>query len=336
MTPDYKKIFQENTKGTELEGSYLVAPDDTIEFECTRCGKCCKDRTGDNSILLTAIDVYNAAKALGITCPEFVREYCNVSTGPDTGIKIVSLKCDKKTGYCLLHSFDKNGLSACSIHKAKPVLCALHPLGYVYKDKNTDYPYGDLRFFKTPSCAKSQHGVRARISGITSLLPCTIEEIDTASDLRYHNAGFAPMLNIVRNHAYMNIAMLSLEGITDLNIPDDMQKTSEQFFNLFKSRFGVPQFLRGTEEPERKEHIMKVFDSIMDIGEANLACSYTNYDTSKPFLNQVDSNREGLEETLAYLKAMSENIIKYYTEGRSSKVRAGMTELLKSNPSMLD
>jgi len=336
MTSEYQEIFKKETQGTGLENAFLVAPDDTIEFECTRCGKCCKDRTGDDSILLTAIDIYYAAKALGITCHDFVKTYCEVATGHDTGVKVVSLKCDKKTGYCLLHSFDKGGLSACSIHKAKPTLCALHPLGIVYKDKDPDYPYGDLRFFKTPSCARSQHGVRTKVSDIIALLPGTIEEIDMASELRYHKAGFARMLNIVRNHAYMNIAMLSLEGTKEMNIGLEMQRASEQFYNLFKSRFGIPQFLREADETERQAHIMEVCDRIIDIGESNLACSYTNYDTGKPFLEQAEANKEELEGTLALLREMSDNIIRFYTEGRSSKIKVAMTELLGSNPVSTD
>lgn len=101
--------------------SMKIGLDDSFRFHCTECGKCCVDR---EDILLTPRDLFNAAKALNLTLPAFVKEYCECYIGQDSRMPIVRLKPRGSIKRCSLLK-DRR----CSIHKAKPAVCAMFPIG---------------------------------------------------------------------------------------------------------------------------------------------------------------------------------------------------------------
>ena len=55
--------------------------DDTFQFQCDQCGKCCINR---EDIVMSPLDMYNAAKALNLTIPEFFDQYCESYIGPSS------------------------------------------------------------------------------------------------------------------------------------------------------------------------------------------------------------------------------------------------------------
>ena len=95
--------------------------DDTFQFECRECGKCCKNR---KDILLTTQDLYNIAKYLGRMIDEIVGRYCYVYIGESSRIPVVKLNPVGSDNVCPLLR-DKH----CIVHKVKPIVCALFPLG---------------------------------------------------------------------------------------------------------------------------------------------------------------------------------------------------------------
>jgi Fe-S-cluster containining protein len=95
--------------------------DDTFQFKCKACGKCCNDR---HDILLTSRDLYNIAHELGRTPEYIIERYCDVYVGESSRIPIVRLRPTGPKESCPLLR-DKR----CIVHKAKPVVCALFPLG---------------------------------------------------------------------------------------------------------------------------------------------------------------------------------------------------------------
>ena len=101
--------------------SMKIGLDDTFQFHCAECGKCCVDR---EDILLTPRDLFNAAAALKMTPPDFVKEYCECYIGQDSRMPIVRLKPRGSIKRCPLLK-DQH----CSIHKAKPAVCAMFPVG---------------------------------------------------------------------------------------------------------------------------------------------------------------------------------------------------------------
>ncbi len=98
-----------------------IGVEDHFRFHCTQCGKCCINR---EDILLNPKDLYNISKELGITPQETITQYCEVYLGQSSRIPIVRLKPRGSVKRCPLLKDRK-----CSVHRAKPTVCALFPLG---------------------------------------------------------------------------------------------------------------------------------------------------------------------------------------------------------------
>ena len=98
-----------------------IGPEDRFHFHCKRCGKCCINR---EDILLNPKDLYNISKELVLTPQDTVAQYCEVYLGQSSRIPIVRLKPRGSIKRCPLLK-DRR----CSVHRAKPTVCALFPLG---------------------------------------------------------------------------------------------------------------------------------------------------------------------------------------------------------------
>ena len=98
-----------------------IGTDELFRFHCKMCGKCCINR---EDILLTPRDIYNMSKELRITTQELLDTYCEAYIGCDSRMPIVRLKPRGSIKRCPLLKDRK-----CSVHKAKPVLCAMFPIG---------------------------------------------------------------------------------------------------------------------------------------------------------------------------------------------------------------
>lgn len=125
----------------ENPDKYMVGLDDTFQFKCRGCGKCCKQR---EDILLTAKDLFKIAKYFGKSPAEIVDEYCEYYIGPDSRVPIVRLQPQGVNHTCPFLIGKR-----CKIHDVKPAVCALFPLGRtmmvdnISKDPNNpDYKIG--------------------------------------------------------------------------------------------------------------------------------------------------------------------------------------------------
>ena len=98
-----------------------IGLDDPFKFHCTMCGKCCINR---EDILLTPRDIYNMSKELGMRPGDFFHAYCEYYIGSNSRMPIVRLKPRGSVQRCPLLKDRK-----CSVHKAKPVVCAMFPIG---------------------------------------------------------------------------------------------------------------------------------------------------------------------------------------------------------------
>jgi len=98
-----------------------LGPDDTFQFKCYGCGKCCKNR---EDILLNAQDVYRMAKHLKLEPKQLIERYCEAYVGEQSFVPVVRLRPRGKYNACPLLQ-DKR----CGVHAAKPTVCALYPLG---------------------------------------------------------------------------------------------------------------------------------------------------------------------------------------------------------------
>ena len=139
--------------------------DDTFEFECRQCGQCCHNR---DDLVLTAYDIFRIARHLSVTPLEVIKKYCESYIGDESRIPVVRAKPKQHDGVC---PFLRKG--KCSIHAAKPVVCAVFPLGRVYNTNNEEF----YIFQKVRCGAKSTHTVREWIREFG------IPEIDTIGRL---------------------------------------------------------------------------------------------------------------------------------------------------------
>lgn len=135
-----------------------IGVDEPFRFHCTMCGKCCYHR---EDILLNPKDVYNVSKELGLPPQEMIEQYCETYIGGDSRMLIVRLKPRGSVQRCPLLKNHK-----CSVHKAKPAVCAMFPIGRCLKMDEAgkkDITTDDILYiFQDPGCGDTEetHTVR--------------------------------------------------------------------------------------------------------------------------------------------------------------------------------
>ena len=133
--------------------------DEPFKFHCDMCGKCCIHR---EDILLNAKDIYNMAKELQMEPVDMFKKYCETYIGESSRIPIVRIKPRGSIKRCPLMKEHK-----CSVHKAKPTVCAMFPIGRCIKmdasNQNVEINTSDIRYiFTDPGCGDNSetHTVR--------------------------------------------------------------------------------------------------------------------------------------------------------------------------------
>ena len=145
--------------------SMTIGLDDTFKFHCDQCGKCCTHR---ENIILSPMDIFKMAKELKMTPVEFYHEYCVFNIGEHTRMPIVRLASEGKDTHCVLLKNHR-----CSVHKVKPAVCAMFPLGRYMSFEKDDYNAESIDTSKVkyllqpPECGDESetHTVREWLSG---------------------------------------------------------------------------------------------------------------------------------------------------------------------------
>ena len=145
--------------------SMTIGLDDTFKFHCDQCGKCCTHR---EDIILSPMDIFKMAKELKMTPVEFYHEYCVFNIGEHTRMPIVRLASEGKDTHCVLLKNHR-----CSVHKVKPAVCAMFPLGRYMSFEKDDYNAEAIDTSKVkyllqpPECGDESetHTVREWLSG---------------------------------------------------------------------------------------------------------------------------------------------------------------------------
>lgn len=126
-----------------------LKPGDTFNFNCDMCGNCCRKRR--EPILLTGFDIFRAAQILCVTMEEVIEKNLEGYIGPDSHLPLYVLT-ERLDGSC---RFLRKG--KCLIHKSKPVVCALFPLGRMYDARDNSFHY----FVNAGSCHPNRGPGRA-------------------------------------------------------------------------------------------------------------------------------------------------------------------------------
>lgn len=142
----------------------IIGMDEPFKFHCTQCGKCCLHR---EDILLTAKDLFQIARKFQVKPAEVLEQYCETYIGPDSRLPIVRVKSRGNVKRCVFLKDRK-----CAIHDVKPVVCAIFPIGRVFKlepGEDTSQSDGMLKvqyIFTNPGCGddSKQHTVKEWLS----------------------------------------------------------------------------------------------------------------------------------------------------------------------------
>ena len=133
--------------------SMKIGLDETFQFHCTMCGNCCINR---EDILLSPKDIYNMSKELGAATDKFFERYCEVYIGSDSRIPIVRLNPHEADRRCPLLKKAK-----CRVHRAKPTVCAMFPIGRCIMADNPQEGLKDINtshvqyIFNNPGCGNA-------------------------------------------------------------------------------------------------------------------------------------------------------------------------------------
>ena len=98
-----------------------LAPGDPFSFVCAGCGDCCRQR---RDLVLSGYDLYRIARRLQLSPRIVAGAFCKSYIAPQSCLPSIRLTPDPSTGNCRF--FEGN---ACAIHSARPLACALYPLG---------------------------------------------------------------------------------------------------------------------------------------------------------------------------------------------------------------
>lgn len=114
--------MKDNRMGFDLAymETHKLGLDDTIQFRCKACGKCCKHR---DDVILTPYDLFRIARSLVRTPAEIIERYCVVYGGKDSHMPIVKIDPVPPDNTCPFLRDRK-----CIVHKDKPLVCAVYPL----------------------------------------------------------------------------------------------------------------------------------------------------------------------------------------------------------------
>lgn len=133
-----------------------VGLDDPFPFVCAGCGDCCRAR---RDIVLSGLDLYRLARRLRLPPALVAEAFCRETAGLLPGL---CLKPSRRTGNCPF--FEAN---ACTVHEARPLACALYPLGQAI-----DLDTGLAEYYLQPPLCGARAGER---DGVRTLRTCLEE-----------------------------------------------------------------------------------------------------------------------------------------------------------------
>ena len=218
-----------------------IGLDEEFEFGCRMCGKCCTNRT---DIMLNPRDVYNIAKALNKRTGEVLDEYGECYIGHSSNIPIIRLRAIGYDKHCPLLDGKK-----CSVHKAKPTVCALFPLARAFRldsagEGGKVNPNDVIYLLQESGCSanKEKHTVRQWLTdfGIPIEDQYHADWTNLVSELSIKCKKLQTLLNEAEMRTVYNIITIGV------------------YLNYFTDQEFEPQFTAN------KEHVLEFVDKVLD------------------------------------------------------------------------
>jgi len=120
-------------KATCGSGCKLLGPNDTFEFTCSRCTRCCKNRSDYHrfdKMILVPYDIIRISRRLKMTTTDFLSQYTDFEARPLTQSMEIALKFkgNEYDNKCPFLEGDQ-----CRIYDDRPMGCRLYPLGRAFE-----------------------------------------------------------------------------------------------------------------------------------------------------------------------------------------------------------
>lgn len=270
MTEEEKKDCIDRAKELmPLGDADFISPEDTFEFQCQRCGRCCMNR-GD--IIINSWDVFKAAKELGITCKEFVKKYCIETLGAHSKLPMVLIG-QKENGMCHFLEFDyiNEGLFKCTINDVKPGACANHPIGLVTHYSPNEGATG-TSFIKVDQCDNSKHPVQQKVKDWMKHYYEHYDEIMASHDFvsiyqkHYNFRKWYFIAALCQKLAYLN-GKDPKDDLGVLSFGASCEKMMH--FTYYNFDTSLPYIEQAKKNQERLEEFLKVNDAVVEKFEQN-------------------------------------------------------------------
>lgn len=131
-------------EATELAALPRLDMEDPFPFACAGCGDCCRAR---RDIVLTGLDLFRLSRRLRLPPATVAEAFCRETGGLLPGL---CLRPSRRTGNCPFFE-----ASACAVHDARPLACALYPLGQAI-----DLETGRTEYYLQPPLCGVRTGAR--------------------------------------------------------------------------------------------------------------------------------------------------------------------------------
>ena len=211
-----------------------LAAGEPFDFVCAGCGECCRNR---RDLVLSGYDLYRIARRLGLPPRLTADAFCKQEFTPQTLLPAVVLRPNARTGNCPFFEAD-----ACTIHAARPLACALYPLGQAIDPATAAMEY----YVQLPLCgarvsAQEQRTLQnylddAAITRIAETVAVWRGEVEAGASITdYHDQpGFCrsvPLAEIAQHgHVLTPGRYVGAEAVEDDDeaFADKMQKLTEK------------------------------------------------------------------------------------------------------------
>ena len=123
-----------------------LKPTDEFSFACAGCGDCCRSR---RDLVLSGLDLYRLARWMRLPLRTVAEAFCRREIGAASCLPVLVLRPSARTGDCPFLEGD-----GCAVHPARPLACALYPLGQSIDPDTASVEY----FPQLPLCGTAAPG----------------------------------------------------------------------------------------------------------------------------------------------------------------------------------